>query len=1038
MAATQNSYTGNGSTTNYSFTFPYLKASDVKASIDAVDTTAFTLANATTVQFNTAPANGAKIKIFRETGIDSLSATFYAGSAIKSEDLNDNFTQNLYVTQEVNGRYLSSLGGTMVGNLNMGEDASITFEGATDDSNETTLTVADPTAPRTITLPNETGNVVVDTLPDAKIFVGNSSNVVSEVTVTGDIAINNTGVTTIQDNAVETSMIGTDQVTTNEVDSSLVNANIAGTAAIAGTKISPDFGSQNIVTTGSITGGSISTTGTINNLTTTELAILDDATVTTDELNILDGVTANKDELNLLDGALVSTTELNILDGATLSTTELNTLAGITATTTELNYVDGVTSDIQAQIDGKQAADTELTTLAGMQQGTASKLAGSTALTADIADLNQIDGMAKETTITDNDAKFPTSGAVVDYVAAQLAPLGGLEVIATETAFPNTQPSAGVVISISDAGGVVFNGSGTSTTGRTVGGTTVTINNAPSSLNSETLVAGVGLMVSSTGSGQIYNYHKILGKEDDIKQLSDDINDFNARYRVGSSNPTSALDAGDLFFNTGTGKMLVYNGTNTAWEEVQSIGNFFISTLSPAFDGSTQNFTLTNAPSNVQQVLISINGVIQKPNAGTSTPSEGFALDGSTVKFAAAPASGSAYFAVVMGSTVNIGTPSNNTVNTDILQSGAVTNVKVATNAAIAGSKISPSFVNDITITNATPTINFVDSNQDSDFQINVEGGKFTITDTTNSSTRLKIHSGGLFQIQSPTAKCNDLTLEGDLSINTNTPVINLNDQNDDSDFQINNTGGVFTIRDTTNSADRLKVDSSGKVDVAGQLELGGNLKIDKDSPIIQFNDNDDNPDYYIGNVGGVFRIRDTTNNTNRIVVNTDGHVDVTGNLDVGAGVDVTGNVIASGYIGLDANDYVSFTGDTHMDVYVGGYNNLRLLANGDLHAEGDVIAESTTISSDEKLKENIEIVSNPIEKVEALRGVTFDWKRDGNSSAGVIAQDVLKVLPEAVKEVQGLNDDESHLSVNYHALTSILIESVKELSARVKELEAK
>ena len=126
------------------------------------------------------------------------------------------------------------------------------------------------------------------------------------------------------------------------------------------------------------------------------------------------------------------------------------------------------------------------------------------------------------------------------------------------------------------------------------------------------------------------------------------------------------------------------------------------------------------------------------------------------------------------------------------------------------------------------------------------------------------------------------------------------------------------------------------------------------------------------------------------------------------------------------------------MDVYVGGYNNLRLLANGDLHAEGDVIAESTTISSDEKLKENIEIVSNPIEKVEALRGVTFDWKRDGNSSAGVIAQDVLKVLPEAVKEVQGLNDDESHLSVNYHALTSILIESVKELSARVKELEAK
>ena len=125
MAVTQNEYTGNGSTTNYSFTFPYLKASDIKASLDAVETTAFTLTNATTLQFNTAPTNGAKIKIFRETGVDNLTATFYAGSAIKSEDLNDNFTQNLYVTQEVNQRYLSTLGGTMTGNLNLGEDADL-------------------------------------------------------------------------------------------------------------------------------------------------------------------------------------------------------------------------------------------------------------------------------------------------------------------------------------------------------------------------------------------------------------------------------------------------------------------------------------------------------------------------------------------------------------------------------------------------------------------------------------------------------------------------------------------------------------------------------------------------------------------------------------------------------------------------------------------------------------------------------------------------------------------------------------------------
>jgi len=289
--------------------------------------------------------------------------------------------------------------------------------------------------------------------------------------------------------------------------------------------------------------------------------------------------------------------------------------------------------------------------------------------------------MAKQTTITDDDTKFPTSGAVVDFVAAQIAPIGGLEVIATDAAFPNTQPQSGVVISIADAGGLVVNSSGTSTTARTVGGSTVTINNFASNFNSSTIDNGVAVMVSSTGSGQVYNYHKATLKEADLLSLSNDINDFASRYRVGSSNPTSNNDAGDLFFNTSTNKLLVFNGTSNAYEEAQSVGNFFISTLSPAFDGSTQNFTVTNAPTNVQQIILSINGVVQKPNSGTSTPSEGFALDGSTIKLAAAPASGSDAFVIVMGSTVNIGTPSNNTVTSAILQNGSVQTAKLADQA---------------------------------------------------------------------------------------------------------------------------------------------------------------------------------------------------------------------------------------------------------------------------------------------------------------------------------------------------------------------
>ena len=124
------------------------------------------------------------------------------------------------------------------------------------------------------------------------------------------------------------------------------------------------------------------------------------------------------------------------------------------------------------------------------------------------------------------------------------------------------------------------------------------------------------------------------------------------------------------------------------------------------------------------------------------------------------------------------------------------------------------------------------------------------------------------------------------------------------------------------------------------------------------------------------------------------------------------------------------------MDVYVNGSNEFRFRNNGEFHADGDIVAFSSTVSSDKKLKENIEIVPNALEKVQALNGVTFDWKRDGTPSAGVIAQDVQKVLPEAVKEVTPVKGGDSHLSVNYHALTSILIESIKELKAEIEELK--
>ena len=91
--------TGNGSTTAYSIAFDYINSSDVKAKVNNVVTTAFSVSGST-VTFTTAPPSGQSIVIYRTTDNATIQADFQSGSALRSVDLNDNFTQLLYVTQE--------------------------------------------------------------------------------------------------------------------------------------------------------------------------------------------------------------------------------------------------------------------------------------------------------------------------------------------------------------------------------------------------------------------------------------------------------------------------------------------------------------------------------------------------------------------------------------------------------------------------------------------------------------------------------------------------------------------------------------------------------------------------------------------------------------------------------------------------------------------------------------------------------------------------------------------------------------------------
>jgi hypothetical protein len=138
----------------------------------------------------------------------------------------------------------------------------------------------------------------------------------------------------------------------------------------------------------------------------------------------------------------------------------------------------------------------------------------------------------------------------------------------------------------------------------------------------------------------------------------------------------------------------------------------------------------------------------------------------------------------------------------------------------------------------------------------------------------------------------------------------------------------------------------------------------------------------------------------------------------------------ASGVITITNTTATNAT-DVGALVVVGGVG-----IGGALNVAGDVVAYA---SSDERLKDNIELISNPIEKVQSLKGVTWDWNDNADElqqslpNVGVIAQDVEKVLPELVTD-----RDNGYKGVDYAKLTGLLIEAIKEQQKEINDLKSK
>ena len=149
--------------------------------------------------------------------------------------------------------------------------------------------------------------------------------------------------------------------------------------------------------------------------------------------------------------------------------------------------------------------------------------------------------------------------------------------------------------------------------------------------------------------------------------------------------------------------------------------------------------------------------------------------------------------------------------------------------------------------------------------------------------------------------------------------------------------------------------------------------------------------------------------------------------------------------IGLDSAGLVFTVVGADKDFFISGNDGGSAITGvrvdfsdaGAIICNGNITAFGNT--SDIKLKENIEVIPNALDKVKQLKGITFNYKKDGRVSTGLIAQDLEKVLPEVVYEVSDIdNDEEKHLAVRYGNTVGLLVEAIKELSAKIEKLEGK
>ena len=429
-------------------------------------------------------------------------------------------------------------------------------------------------------------------------------------------------------------------------------------------------------------------------------------------------------------------------------------------------------------------------------------------------------------------------------------------------------------------------------------------------------------------------------------------------------------------------------------------------------------------------------------------------------------------------------------VGTSQLAAGAVTNAKVSSSAAIAGTKVSPDFgsqnitttgtigSSNITITNTQPFISLQDTDNENDYEVGNAGGTFRVRDVDAGVNRLTITSGGT------TTFANNVDISQGLDVTGNITVTGTVDGRDvaaDGSKLDGIESGV--TGDQTAAEIRTLVESASDSNVftnADHTKLNGiesgatgdqtaaeirtlvesasdsNVFTDADHSKLNGIESGATADQTGSEIGSLLNGVDVgTNGTGvanvynkgwfRSIDNGDGMYNQSTNQhwysdsnqywNMGSGQTAGGIRFRQNHAST-INGYVYYNNSNQIGfLNSGGTWSLKCDNSGNVTATGNV-----TAYSDARLKTNVNTINDALSIVGKLRGVSFDWIESGKRSIGVIAQEVEEVLPELVL-TQEVSDDANPekkeiKSVDYGKIVGVLINAINELKAEVDELK--